>query len=90
MNDVRDTDTSERREAVEHVTEGLYDGLGFKSDSADNLCDTFWSEWTGFINHMGKFSSKRMWNSWPAIKVESYIWHERYSLKVTNVIGYVA
>jgi hypothetical protein len=87
---VRNNDTSERREAVERVIEGLYDGLGFKSDSADNLSDTFWSEWTDFKNQMGKFSSKRMWNSWPAIEGESYIWHDRYSLKVTDVMGYVA
>jgi hypothetical protein len=90
MDGVRDNDMSERHEAVEFVIEGLYDGLGFESDSAYNLCDTFWSEWTGFSNQMGKFSSKRMWNSWPVIEGESYIWHERYSLKVTDVLGYVA
>jgi hypothetical protein len=90
MDDIHDNDTSEHREAVGHVIEGLYYGLGFKSDSADHLCDTFWSEWTDFSNQMGKFSSKHMWNSRPAIEGESYIWHEQYSLKVTDVMGYVA
>jgi hypothetical protein len=71
------------------VIEGIYDGLGFKSSSSDNLFDTFWCEWTDFSNKMGPFSSKRMWNSRPAIEGESYIWHERYSLKVTDVMGYV-
>jgi hypothetical protein len=67
MDVVRDNDISERREAVERVIEGLYDGLGFKSYSAGNLCDTFWPEWTDFSNQMGKFFSKRVWNSRPAI-----------------------
>jgi hypothetical protein len=36
---------SEHREAfVERVIEGIYNGLGYKSDSADNLCDPFSSE----------------------------------------------
>jgi hypothetical protein len=73
MDDVHDYDTSKHCEAVERVIEGLYNGLGFKSDSADNMCDTFWSEWTDLSNKMGPFSGKRMWNSRPAIEGDSYI-----------------
>jgi hypothetical protein len=68
MDDVHDSDMSECREAVEHVIEGLYDGLVLKSDSADILCATFWSEWIDFRNKMGPFSSKHMLNSRPAIE----------------------
>jgi hypothetical protein len=77
MDDVRDNDTSEHHEAVERVIEGLYDGLGFKSDSDENMCDTFWYDWTDCSKKIGPFSSKRMWNSRPAIEDESYILHER-------------
>jgi hypothetical protein len=31
-----------------------------------------------------------MWNSAPAVQGKSYFFHERYSLKVKNVLGYVA
>jgi hypothetical protein len=41
MDDVRDIDTSERHESVERVIKGLYDGLGVKSYSAENMCDNF-------------------------------------------------
>jgi hypothetical protein len=77
MDNVRDNDTSEHHEAVERVVEGVYDGLGFKSDSADTLCDNFCSEWTDFSNKMGPCSSKRMWNSRPVVECDSYIWHDR-------------
>jgi hypothetical protein len=49
---------SERRDAVECVIEALYDGLKFKSDSSDNLCDTFWCEWTDFNNIIVGLSSR--------------------------------
>jgi hypothetical protein len=31
-----------------------------------------------------------MWNSAPAVQGKSYVFHERYSLKVTTILGYVA
>jgi hypothetical protein len=62
----------------------------FKSRSHNDICDTFWSEWSDFSNKLDAFSSKRMWNSAPAVQGKSYVFHEQYSLKVTTVLGYVA
>jgi hypothetical protein len=62
----------------------------FKSISHNDTCDTFWTKWSDFGNKLDAFSSKRMWNSEPAVQGKSYVFHERYSLKVTTVLGYVA
>jgi hypothetical protein len=94
MDDVRSDDTIEHRDAVERVITQLCQdstGLGnFKSRSHNDICDTFWTEWSDFSNKLDTFSSKRMWNSAPAVQGKSYVFHERYSLKVTTVLGYVA
>jgi hypothetical protein len=94
MDDVRGDDTIELRDAVEQVITQLCQnstGLGnFKSRSHNDTCDTLWTEWSNFSNKLDAFSSKRMRNSAPMVQGKSYVFHERYSLKVTTVLGYVA
>jgi hypothetical protein len=94
VDDVRDNDTIEHRYAVERVITQLCQdstGLGnFKSRSRNDTCENFWTEWSDFSNKLDAFSSKRMWNSEPAVQDKSYVFHEKYSLKVMTVLGYVA
>jgi hypothetical protein len=71
MDDVRSDDTIEHRDAVERVITQLCQdstGLGnFKSRSHNDICDTFWTEWSEFSNKLDIFSSKRMRNSAPVV-----------------------
>jgi hypothetical protein len=94
MDDVRGDDTIEHRDVVERVITQLCQdstGLGnFKSRSHNDTYDTFWTEWRDFSNKLDAFSSKRMCNSASAVQGKSYVFHKRYSLKVTTVLGYVA
>jgi hypothetical protein len=94
MDDVMGDDTIEHRDAVERVITQLCQdstGLGnFKSRSHNDTCGTLWTKWSDFSNKLDEFSSKRMWNSAPEVQGKSYVFHERYSLKVTTVLGYVA
>jgi hypothetical protein len=92
MDDVWGNYTIEHRYAVERVIKQLCQdntNLGnFKSQSHNNTCDTFWTEWSNSSNMLDAFSSNRMWNGAPAVTDKSYVFHERYSLKVTTVLGY--
>jgi hypothetical protein len=94
MDAVRGDDNIEHRDAVEQVITQLCQdstGLGnFELRSHNDICDTFWTEWSNSSNNMDAFSSKHMWNSAPTVQGKSYVFHERYSLKVTTVLGYVA
>jgi hypothetical protein len=94
MDDVRGYNTIYRRDAVERAIKLLCQdstGLGnFKSRSHNDTCDNFWTEWSDFSNTLDAFSSNRMGSSAPAVQGKSYVFHERYFLKFTTVLVYVA
>ena len=54
------------------------------------LIDTFWNEYKHFQNKTGPFSNKARWASKDAINGNSDLWHEKYSLPHTEVLGLVA
>jgi hypothetical protein len=85
MDDVRVNETIDHGDAVERVIkQRCHD-----STDVSDTCDTFWTEWRNFSNKLDEFSSKSKWNSAPAVSGKSYVFHERYSLKVSTVLGYV-
>ena len=54
------------------------------------IIDTFWNEHKEFVNRTGVFSNVNRWNVADVVDGKSYLWHEKYSLPYTEVLGYVA
>jgi hypothetical protein len=55
----------------------------------DQILDKFWEEELWFRKMEGPFKPSRF-NSEPAIKGKSWVFHGRYSLQETEVFGFVA
>ena len=59
-------------------------------DMADTL-NTFWNEFKQFQKKTGvSYAIKARWNTPDATNGNSHLWHEKYSLPYTEVLGYVA
>ena len=58
--------------------------------SPDQIIDTFWDEYKLFNTHDKDFSNEARWNTPDVAAGRSYIWHEKYSLPYTKVLGFVA
>ena len=53
--------------------------------------DTFWSKYKNFNQKNDPFDSNEfIWNSKDIIYVNSNLWHNKYSLPSTKVLGFVA
>ena len=53
--------------------------------------DTFWSEYTNFNPNNYHFDSNEfIWNSKDITGGNSHLWHQKYSLPSTKVLGFVA
>ena len=50
---------------------------------------TFWNEFKDFQNKENDFGVKACWNSPDAINGNSHLWHEKYSLPYSKVLGIV-
>ena len=52
--------------------------------------DIFWTEYTDFDNRIGSFDSDEFICNIKDIKdVNSHLWHQKYSLPCTKVLGFV-
>jgi len=56
----------------------------------DTIVDIFWDEFLAFQKKNKPFDNEGRWNSTNAIKGDSFLWHEKYSLPYTAVLGFVA
>ena len=54
------------------------------------ILDRFWDEFQTFKKESPPFDSASRWNSQHALQGKSYLWHEKYSLPYTDVLGFVA
>ena len=53
--------------------------------------DLFWTEYTDFDNKIGSFDADEViWKIKDIIDGNSNLWHQKYSLPFTKVIGFVA
>jgi hypothetical protein len=88
MDCVRGNGTIEHRDAVERVITQLCQDSYYLGNFKyhNDTCDNLRTEWRDFSNKLDAFSSNRMCNSAPAVSGKSYVFHERYSLKVTTVL----
>ena len=54
------------------------------------IMDTFWNEFKAFQNQTEPFHQPARWSTADVLNGRSHIWHEKYSLPYTKVLGYVA
>jgi hypothetical protein len=54
------------------------------------IIDIFWDEFKAFQNKTEPFHQPARWSTSDVLNGRSHIWHEKYSLPYTKVLGYVA
>ena len=54
------------------------------------ILDTFWNEFKAFQQRLYPFDAASRWLSVDIVNGNSYLWHEKYSMRATKVLGYVA
>ncbi len=52
--------------------------------------DTFWNELKAFQNYTHPYHKPSRWASYDITKGNSNLWHEKYSIPNTSVLGFVA
>jgi hypothetical protein len=52
-----------------------------------NIIDTFWNEFKAFQNCTHPYHEPSCWATYNATKGNSYLWHEKYSIPYTSVLG---
>jgi len=91
-----DEDNGKHRDAIERVVKRLHEPpcpnthpevLG-KDEGA--IVDMFWNEFKAFRNRTHPFHEPSRWATPDALAGRSHLWHEKYSLPRTAVLGYVA
>jgi hypothetical protein len=58
--------------------------------SEAEIIDTFWNEFKTFCNKTKPFYQPAQWLTTNVSSGRSHLWHEKYSLPYTKVLGYVA
>ena len=58
--------------------------------SSHEIIDTFWNEFKAFQNRTNPYHDASRWANYDVTIGNSYLWHEKYSLPYTTVLGYVA
>ena len=54
------------------------------------IVDIFWNEFKSFQNNTHPYHEQSRWHSPDVANGKSYLWHEKYSIPYTKVLGYVA
>jgi hypothetical protein len=55
-----------------------------------DVLDTFWNEFKAYQNRTYPYDVASRWLSQDVVKGDSYLWHEKYSLRSTKVLGFLA
>jgi hypothetical protein len=59
------------------------------SMSLHDIIDTFWNEFKAFQNCTHPYHEPSCWATYNAAKGNSYLWHKKYSIPNTSVLGFV-
>ncbi len=59
------------------------------SMSLHDIIDTFWNEFKAFQNCTHPYHEPSRWATYNTTKRNSYLWHEKYSIPYTSVLGFV-
>jgi hypothetical protein len=94
--DVRERMRGEHRDAIEcvirrlHVAPCANTHPDIASMSDAEIIDTFWNEFKSFQNCDRPYHDIHKWAVPDVIAGRSYLWHEKYSIPYTTVLGFVA
>ena len=94
--DVRERMRGEHRDAIEcvirrlHVAPCANSHPDIHSMSEAEIIDTFWNEFKAFQNCDRPYHELHKWAGPDVIAGRSYLWHEKYSIPYTTVLGFVA
>ena len=87
--DAKDHSDSDHRKQVKNVIKTLFSG-SYEEEMAVTL-DLFWTEYTAFYNMIGSFDADEFINKIKdIIDGNSHLWHQKYLLSFTKVLGFVA
>jgi hypothetical protein len=88
IQDVASRFTGKHQDAVDRVIEKMYS----YNELADigKIKDDFWTEHKTFINKTYPFDKPSRWLTGDVMKGRSHLWHDKYSLNCTEVLGHVA
>ena len=94
MDDCAQRMTGVDRDAIERVVTKLHT-VPCPNDKVKNMMmsdivDQFWNEFDQFTSQTGWASNLACWNTPDARNGKSHLWHYKYSLPYTKVLGYVA
>jgi hypothetical protein len=93
--DVRDQLSGVHRDAIEKVVSRLHVlpcphlNSAVSTMSSCEIIDTFWNEFKAFQNCTQPYRDMSQWASSDCVSEKSYLWHEKYSLLYTVVLGFV-
>ncbi len=88
--------TGTHRDAIEKVVIRLHEppcpntNPTVSSMSMPEIVGTFWNEFNAFKNCTHPYNVPSHWASADVTKGCSYLWHEKYSIPYTSVLGFVA
>ena len=88
-NDSKYHSYSDHRKQVKIFIKTLFHG--FTEDEMAVTQDIFWTEYTDFDNNNGSFAGDEfIWNLKDIRYGNSHLWHQKYSLPCTRVLGFAA
>ncbi len=84
------------RDAIEEVVRRLHlppclnKRVNLSDMSSTDIVDTFWNEFKAFQSCSEPFHHPSHWVTQDVTCGRAYLWHEKYSLDYTQVLGFVA
>ena len=86
--------TGEHQLAIEKVITRLHappnPNTAVSSMSLPEILDTFWNEFKAYQHRTYPYDAASRWLSQDIVNGNSYLWHEKYSMRTTKVLGFVA
>ena len=77
------------RKQVKNVIKTLFSGSS--EEEMNVTLDVFWTEYTASDNKVGSYDADEfLWKSKDISDGNSHLWHQKYSLPFTKVLGFVA
>ena len=87
--DAKDHSDRDHRKQVKNVIKTLFYGA-YEKEMAVTL-DLIWNEYTAFDNMIGSYDADEfIWKSKDINDGKIHLWHQKYSLPFTKVLGFVA
>ena len=87
--DAKDHSDRNHRKQVNKVIKRLFSGSS--EEEMNVTLDMFWTEYTDFDNKVGSYDADEfIWKSKDIIDGNIHLWHQKYSLPFTKVLGFVA